>query len=78
MSGIEVAGLVLGIFPLITGGLKLYINEKNTASDLFKYQRLVVRMSRDLSRNQTIFRNSCRRFMEDIAIQCGVDENEVV
>lgn len=35
MSEVEIAGLVLGIFPLIIERLKIYINEKNTANDLF-------------------------------------------
>lgn len=76
-TGFEIAGLALAIFPIIIEGIKFYANEKDAVSDILNYQRLLIRIARDLDREQTIFRNSCQRFLEDIAAHCGVGEEEV-
>lgn len=76
-SGFEAVGLALAIFPILIEGIKFYAKEKDVVSDIFNYQRVLIRIVRDLDREQTIFLNSCQRFMEDIAAQCGVGEGEV-
>jgi hypothetical protein len=77
MSGFEVVGVVLAVFPLITEALKLYAEERGVVKDFFHYQHVLKRISRGLAREQASFRNSCKRFMEDIANQCGVGEEEI-
>jgi hypothetical protein len=76
-TGFEAVGLALAIFPNLIEAIKFYTNEKDGVSDTRNYQRLLIRISRDLDREQTIFHNSCQRFMEDIAAHCGVGEEEV-
>lgn len=76
-TGFEAVGLALAIFPILIEAIKFYTNEKDVVSDIRSYQRLLIRISRDLDREQTIFQNSCERFMEDIAAHCGVGEEEV-
>ncbi|CAI7621684.1 unnamed protein product [Penicillium manginii] len=77
MSGFEVVGVVLAVFPLITEALKFYAEERGVVKDFFHYQHVLKRISRGLAREQASFRNSCKRFMEDIANQCGVGEEEI-
>jgi hypothetical protein len=76
-TGFEAVGLALAIFPILIEAIKFYTNEKDVMSDIRNYQRLLNRISRDLDREQTIFHNSCQRFMEDIAAHFGVGEEEV-
>jgi hypothetical protein len=76
-TGFEAIGLALAIYPILIEALKFYTNEKDAVSDIFNYQRLLIRIARDLDREQTIFHNSCQRFMEDIAAHVGVGEEEV-
>jgi hypothetical protein len=75
-TGFEAVGLALAIFPILIEAIKFYTNDKDVVSDIRNYQRLLIRISRDLDREQTIFHNSCQRFLEDIAAHCGVGEEE--
>jgi len=77
MSGFEVVTGVLGLFPLLIQGVKFYAEGADTIIDFFRYQHVLKRIGRDLAREQTIFTNSCNRFMEDVANQCGVGEEEI-
>lgn len=77
MTGFEVVGLVLAIFPLVIEGLKFYAEEKGLVKDFLRYRHVLKRLIQDLSREQTSFHNSCHRFMEDIAAQCGLGEDEI-
>ncbi|CAG8365028.1 unnamed protein product [Penicillium salamii] len=77
VTGIEAAGLALAIFPILIEGLKFYADEKGVVKDFFHYQKLLERIGRDLSREKVIFHNSCRRFMEDVASQCGIATQDV-
>ena len=76
-TGFESVGLALAIFPVLVEGLKFYAEEKGVIKDLFHYQHVLKRIVRDLAREQTSFRNSCQRFLEDIAVKCGLGEHEV-
>lgn len=77
MTGFEVVGLALAIFPLVIEGLKFYAEEKGLVKDFLRYRHVLKRLIQDLSREQTSFHNSCQRFMEDIAVQCGLGEDEI-
>jgi hypothetical protein len=76
-TGFESVGLALAIFPILVEGLKLYAEEKGVIKDLFHYQHVLKRIVRDLAREQTSFRNSCQRFLEDIVAKCGLGEHEI-
>lgn len=77
MSGFEIVGVVLAIFPIVTEAFKFYAEERGVIKDFYHYQHVLKRISRGLAREQASFSNSCKRFMEDIANQCGVDEEEI-
>ncbi|KAJ5159822.1 Synaptobrevin, partial [Penicillium canariense] len=77
VSGFEAVGLALAIFPVLVEGLKFYTHEKGAVSDFLKYQRVLMRISRDLDRERTMFHNTCQQFLEGVASQCGVGEEEV-
>lgn len=77
MTGFEVVGLALAIFPLVIEGLKFYAEEKGLVKDFLRYRHVLKRLIQDLSREQISFHNSCQRFMEDIAAQCGLGEDEM-
>lgn len=76
-TGFEAAGLALAIFPVLVEGLKFYAEEKGIIKDFFHYQHVLKRIVRDLAREQTIFRNSCQRFLEDLAAKSGLEEAAV-
>ncbi|CAG8386127.1 unnamed protein product [Penicillium salamii] len=76
-TGFEAAGLALAIFPILIEVVKFYANEKNVVKDFVHYQKLLKRIGRDLSCEKVLFRNSCQRFMQDIASHCGIEEDEV-
>ncbi|KAJ5157472.1 Synaptobrevin [Penicillium canariense] len=77
MSGFEIVGVVLAVFPIITQAVKFYAEEKSVVSDLFHYQHVLKRIGRGLAREKASFTNSCKRFVEDVACQCGVGEEEI-
>ncbi|KAJ6078529.1 hypothetical protein N7467_008282 [Penicillium canescens] len=77
-TGFEAVGLALAIFPILVEALKFYANERGTVKDFFRYQRLLKRIGRDLSREKTIFYNTCQRFIQDIASQCGIPDQDVL
>lgn len=76
-TGFEAAGLALAIFPILIEVVKFYANEKNVVKDFVHYQQLLKRIGRDLSCEKVLFRNSCQRFMQDIASHCGIEEDEL-
>lgn len=77
MSGFEIVGVVLGVFPLLIEGVKFCTDETGFLNDIFHYQHVLKRIGRSVSREQALFKTSCERFMEDIANQCGAGEGEV-
>lgn len=77
MSGFEIVGVVLAVFPILTEALKFYTEERGVINDFFHYQHVLKRINRGLAREQASFSNSCKRFMEDVANQCGVGEEEI-
>ncbi|KAJ5937074.1 Synaptobrevin [Penicillium verhagenii] len=78
MSGFEVVGVVLAVYPILTQAVGFCAEESGLVKDLFRYQHVLKRIGRGLAREQTSFSNSCRRFMEDIASQCEVEEEAIV
>lgn len=77
MSGVEIVGVVLAIFPLVTEAIKFYTDGPSLVDYLLRYEGILKRIGRDVTREQTIFGNSCKRFMDDIASQCGIEEEEI-
>ncbi|TVY82409.1 hypothetical protein LSUE1_G003591 [Lachnellula suecica] len=60
MSGFEVAGVVLGGFPLVIEALKFYAEERGVIKDFFNYQSLIQSLLRQLKREKVTFENSTK------------------
>ena len=66
MSGIEVAGLVLGAIPIVITGLEKYIQGVATVKRYFRYKNELKSLLRALSTEYDIFRNSCEELLEGL------------
>ncbi|KAB2576462.1 hypothetical protein DBV05_g4978 [Lasiodiplodia theobromae] len=71
MSGIEVAGLVLGALPLIVEALKAYSNGISTIGTYLRYELPLKTLHMDLSVEYTLYQNACERLLEGL-----VDDND--
>ncbi|KAF9894920.1 hypothetical protein FE257_004542 [Aspergillus nanangensis] len=76
-TGFEIVGVVLAAFPIVVEGLKFYAEEKGVIKSILKYQHVLKRMIRDLTREHTSFHNSCKLFLQDVASRSGYSELEV-
>ena len=58
MSGIEVAGLVLAVFPIVVKGLQQFTEGLETIKDWKRYRCKLARYSRTLETQQVIYLNT--------------------
>lgn len=63
MSGIEIAGLVLGAFPLLIQALKTYREGAETLKDWWKIERAYKKTNQDLNYHQILFEENVERFL---------------
>ncbi|KAL1638680.1 hypothetical protein SLS58_008712 [Diplodia intermedia] len=70
MSGIEVAGLVLGALPLIVEVLKAYSSGASTIRRYIRYQRPLKSLSTELGIEYVLYQNACERLLDGL-----VDDN---
>lgn len=68
MSGFEVAGIMLGAWPILDQGLKFY---KERAGAFFEHEEMMNRFIRLLHVEHSRFRSSCEKLLEGLA-----DDNE--
>ena len=66
MSGIEIAGLVLGAFPLAIEGIKAYSNGMRTIKDIKNYQQILRQFARDLSVEKCKFDNTLLELLREL------------
>ena len=55
ITGVETAGLVLGIFPIVLKGLSQFIEGLETMKDMQQFRRLLDKYREDLSHERHIF-----------------------
>ncbi|KMU89300.1 hypothetical protein CIHG_06972 [Coccidioides immitis H538.4] len=67
MSGIEVAGLVLGAIPILVSALEAFIKGVSTIKKLMRYKTELKNLLRALITEYDIFRNSCEELLEGLA-----------
>jgi hypothetical protein len=72
MSGIEIAGLVLGAFPVILHALEGYRKAAEGMTDWWRIQRTYTKCYQDLRYHQIIFEENVERFLLPLV----VDDNE--
>jgi hypothetical protein len=73
MSGIEIAGLVLGAFPLLIQALKTYREGAEVLNDWWKIERTYKKTTRDLQFNQLLFEGN----MERLLLPLVADDDEL-
>jgi hypothetical protein len=73
MSGIEVAGIVLGAFPLLIRALESYREGAEVLSDWWNIQRAYKKCRQDLSYHQLLFEGHVEQFLLPLV----VDDNEL-
>lgn len=66
MSGIELAGLVLGAIPVVVAGLESYIKGVATIKRYSKYKNELKSLRTSLTTEYDIFRNSCEELLEGL------------
>lgn len=65
MSGVEAAGLVLAVIPLIISGLEHYAQGAERIKLAWNYAREFKSLARDLETHNTCFRNSIKILLVD-------------
>lgn len=66
MSGIEAAGLVLAIFPIVVSGLKDFTEGLETIKNWRRYHRELAKYSRTLETQRIVYLNTIERLFEGI------------
>lgn len=66
MSGVEAAGLVLAVFPIVVSGLKHFTEGVETVKSWKRYQRVLARYSRILETQQIVYLNTIEGLFEGI------------
>ena len=67
MSGIEIAGLVLGAFPLAIEVIKAYSNGMKTIQDIKHYQQILRQFARRLKVEKCKYRNTFIELLSELA-----------
>ena len=66
MSGIEAAGLVLAVFPIVVSGLQHFTEGLETINNWRRYNRELARYSRTLETQRIVYLNTIERLLEGI------------
>jgi hypothetical protein len=66
MSGIEVAGLVLGAFPLVISGLKFYLEGISTITRYARYKEGIKNLLMAIECEHRILQNTCEKLLGGI------------
>ena len=68
VTGIETAGLVLGAFPLVIEGLRVYIKGVSTMRDMKRYEFILGQFKRDIEMESTHFEDTCYQLLQHMAL----------
>jgi hypothetical protein len=74
MSGIEVAGIVLGAIPLVISGLEHYAEGARTIRSMWNYPQDFKNLSIRLRTEDAIFRNTMERLLYDCEGNRGLED----
>lgn len=66
MSGIEAAGLVLAVFPIVVSGLQHFTEGVETMKAWKRYQRELAKYARTLETQRVVYLNTIDRLFEGI------------
>lgn len=73
MSGFEIAGLVLGAFPLAIEGIKSYSNGIQTIKDMKHYQQILCQFARHLGIEQCKYKNTFTNLLAGLANPADIE-----
>lgn len=65
VTGIETAGILLGVFPLCIELIKLYVRGAETLGEILRHHRVLQRFQRELNMESCKFYNSLLNLFED-------------
>lgn len=68
VTGIETAGLVLGAFPLVIEGLKMYVQGVSTMRDMKRYEFILGQFKRDIEMESTHFEDTCYQLLQHMVL----------
>lgn len=68
MSGIEIAGLVLGAFPLLIYALESYREGAEVVGDWWRIERAYTKCKQDLRYHQLLFEGNIERFLLPLVV----------
>ncbi|WPA97610.1 uncharacterized protein RHO25_002220 [Cercospora beticola] len=66
MSGIEVAGVILAVFPVVVEGLELYVKGVRTIKRWWSFSKVLQRLLRGIERERAKFSKNCQALLFDI------------
>ena len=58
VTGIEAAGLALGLFPLVLEGITIYISSAEKVAEIIRHKRTLNKFRRELEMEKSIFDNT--------------------
>ena len=56
-TGFEVAGLALGLFPLVLDGVTIYLNSTEKVTEIIRHKRTLNKFMRELEMEKSVFDN---------------------
>jgi len=75
MSGVELAGLALGTFPLLVSALEAYQNGFQPLKDWFKFHAEFISFIHDIQRQGVIYEDNLKLLLTSV---CDCDEEKAV
>lgn len=74
MSGVEIAGLVLGAFPLLVAGLQFYAEGIDVTKRYIRFREEVNSLLDDLGAENTLYRNNIAMLLRGVVKATAIDE----
>jgi len=74
MTGFEVAGIVLAVYPIVLQGLGYYRDVAQYVKDVRNYQGVLKRLVRQLEMEKSKFENICSSLLEGLVTAEDIDE----
>ena len=68
MSGVEAAGIVLAVIPLLVSACDEYAKGFRTMKKWLNYNRELKQLARTLDAERVIFRNTCENLLEGLVL----------
>ena len=74
LTGVEVAGLVLGSIPLLVSALEHYAEGVSTIEKWWRFERELSTIKRLLTAEQVVFQGTCERLLDGLVPPSELDD----